>query len=120
MLPELPSSSPEGTRTFVEFGRRTRCTTLEWACAAARLAPSEGREKGLTPVLHQRMRSRTQSSSPTTSNPETLYADEEDDLLPVCVDTDAADTEDEVQEALTPALEVPSVSARSLPVCEGV
>lgn len=103
MLPELPSSSPEATRSFVEFGRRTRCTTLEWACAAARLAPGEDREKGLTPVFRQRMRSSTRSSSPTTSVPETLYEDEEDDLLPVPVDTDTADTEDEGQEALTPA-----------------
>jgi len=42
---ELPSSSPETTRAFVEFGKGSlrRTKTLEWACAAARLADREGR-----------------------------------------------------------------------------
>jgi hypothetical protein len=44
---EPPNNSPEATRVFVEFGkgklRRTR--TLEWACAAARLADKEGKRK---------------------------------------------------------------------------
>lgn len=52
--PETPaagaSTTPEAAREFVELGRRRRCTTLEWACAAARLDGGGDREKGLTPT----------------------------------------------------------------------
>lgn len=105
-LTNKSTSTPEAARTFVEFGRRKRCTTLEWACAAARLAPDAAgnKEHGLTPP-----------KLPCSPSSLAMAIDADNGMLPVptppvprrkcrVIHADSMDTDetDDEHEAITP------------------
>jgi hypothetical protein len=74
-----PNSPP--ARDFVEFGRKRR--TLEWACAAARLAEKDGARQtsgGPVPASPSSSRSRTRGRQPHRADLESTD-DEEDEVI---------------------------------------
>lgn len=82
-MPSSPITDPNSppAREYVEFGKKRR--TLEWACAAARLAEKDGtRPPGVESTVVSRLnsRARTRERQPSKLDLE-ITDDEEDEII---------------------------------------
>ncbi len=82
-MPSSPITDPNSppAREYVEFGKKRR--TLEWACAAARLAEKDGsRPLTIDPITVSRpgLRTRTRERQPSKLDLE-ITDDEEDQII---------------------------------------
>lgn len=81
-MPSSPVTDPISppAREFVEFGKKRR--TLEWACAAARLAEKDGaRPLSVDPITVSRASSRTRTRERQPSKLDLEITDDEEDQL---------------------------------------
>lgn len=82
-MPSSPIADPNSppAREYVEFGKKRR--TLEWACAAARLAEKDGVRQpsvGPTPMSRPSSCARTRDRQPSKLDLE-ITDDEEDEII---------------------------------------
>lgn len=79
-MPSSPITDPNSppARDYVEFGKKR---TLEWACAAARLAEKDGARPGIGSAVMSRPSSRTRTRERQTTKLDLEVTDDEDEII---------------------------------------